>query len=86
MHCDCPNVTLVVLLDEQLYGVDADWFQDTQVNILDRLLAKGAIAVGWLLLDENLDPVGLVPLVENPDMRLVLVHAESTRYRDVMPQ
>jgi hypothetical protein len=56
------------------------------VNILDRLLAKGAIAVGWLLLDENLDPVGLVPLVENPDMRLVLVHAESTRYRDVMPQ
>ena len=79
MHCDCPNVTLVVLLDEQLYGVDADWFQDTQVNILDRLLAKGAIAVGWLLLDENLDPVGLVPLVENPDMRLVLVHAVYAR-------
>ena len=60
MSCDTPDVTMVCVWGDRLVGIDSGWMQDIQLNVLEGIFRDGAIPIGWLLLNEELRPVGLV--------------------------
>ncbi len=57
---DC--VTLVLVWDKSVCGIDTYWKPEDQACILDGLLKQNTIPVGWIGMDENLDPLAVIPL------------------------
>lgn len=62
LSCNMPHVTLVVVWDKNVCGIDSWWKADDQARILEGLLKQNGIPVGWIGMDENLDPIAMVPL------------------------
>jgi hypothetical protein len=62
LSCDMPHVTLVVVWNESVCGIDSWWKTEDQARVLEGLLQQDGIPVGWIGMDENLDPIAVVPL------------------------
>lgn len=82
LSCDMPHVTLVVVWDQHVCGVDSWWKTDDQQRVLEGLLRQNAIPVGWIGMDENLDPIAVVPLkgeLPEPLEREILIDAHKAK-------
>jgi hypothetical protein len=82
LSCDMPHVTLVVVWDKSVCGIDSWWKTDDQARILEGLLRQDGIPVGWIGMDENLDPLAVIPLEgELPESleRQILIDAHKAK-------